>query len=87
MEDKSDRDKAVAALHQTCAMLDDLNLQYVVYIRTAPGIYARRIKFKSATEMITNVWHISIDMGETVHDIARIAAEEVDDKLGGTGTP
>ena len=86
MEDKSERDKAVAALHQTCAMLDDLNLQYVVYIRTAPGIYARRIKFKSATEMIQNVWSVSIDLSETVYDIAEIACNEVDDKLGGTGT-
>jgi hypothetical protein len=83
MEDKSERDKAVAALHQTCAMLDDLNLQYVVYIRTAPGIYARRIKFKSATEMIQNVWSVSIDLSETVYDIAEIACNEVDDKLGG----
>jgi len=85
LNSESTKEQAEAALLQTCAMLDDLKLDYVIYIRTAHGTYGRRIKYKSAKEMIDGCWFISLDIGDTVHKIAQIAAEEVDDKLGGVG--
>jgi len=85
LNSESTKEQAEAALLQTCAMLDDLKLDYVIYIRTAHGTYGRRIKYKSAKEMVDGCWFISIDIGDCVHQIAKVAAEEVDDKLGGVG--
>ena len=76
------KEQAEAALYQTCAMLDELGLDYIVYIRTHGGFFGRRIKFKSAKDMVNATWSISIDLGETVHSIAEIAAEEVDRRDG-----
>ena len=86
MDDESDaKIAAEAALIQAAALLDDCGVDYVLYVRTSPETYGRRIAYKSAKRMVEGHWFVSIDLGKFVKDVAVIAAEECD-RAGGPGT-
>ena len=71
-----------AALIQAAALLDDCGVDYVLYVRTSPDTYGRRIAYKSAKKMVEGHWFVSVDLGKFVKDVAIIAAEECD-RAGG----
>ena len=86
MDSESDaKIAAEAALVQAASMLDDCGVDYVLYVRTSPETYGRRIAYKSAKKMVQGHWFVSIDLSKFVKDIAIIAAEEYD-RSGGSGT-
>lgn len=72
-----------AALIQAAEVLDDCGVDYVLYVRTSPDTYGRRIAYKSAKRMVEGHWFIQVDLGKFVKDVAIIAAEECD-RAGGT---
>ena len=73
---------AEAALVQAAAMLDDCGIDYVLYVRTSPETYGRRISYKSAKRMVEGHWFIQVDLGKFVKDVAIVGADEVD-RFGG----
>jgi len=74
---------AEAALVQAATMLDDCGVDYILYVRTSPETYGRRISYKSARRMVEGHWFVQIDLGKFVKDVALVSADEVD-RAGGT---
>ena len=67
----------------TLLLNDELRLEYVVYVRTAPGIYARKMTFHTGIAMVNAMWFVQTDMAEMAHSLCKVTAEAVDESMGG----
>ena len=72
------REQAEAALIDAASVLDALELDYVLYVKTAPGVYGRKLKFRNGRALVDGIWFVELDLGDFAHSLARIAAEEAD---------
>lgn len=77
------REQGEAAMIEACRYLDELRLEYVVYVRTAPGIYARKMTFHTGLAMVNAMWFVQTDMAEMAHSLCKVTAEAVDESMGG----
>lgn len=75
-----------AAVCQACDILDKHSENYVLYVRTAPNKYARRIAGVTCVERIAIASGVLADLNLIVSDIAIVAAKEADD-FGGDLDP
>lgn len=76
------QEQTEAAVCQACELLDKHSENYVIYVRTSAGRYARRISGATCVERVAIASGVLADLNLIVSDIAIVAAKEVDDCLG-----
>jgi hypothetical protein len=77
------REQGEAAMVEACKYLDEQGLEYVIYVRTIPGIYARKMRFGTGVAMVNAMWFVQTDMAELSYNLCKVTAKEVDDQYGG----
>ena len=78
------REQAEAAIVEAAETLDKLGLQYVVYVRTGPTTYARKLTFGTGKAMVHGLWFVVTDLADMLREIAYFTGDAVD-KEGGLG--
>jgi len=81
-EDQHRAEQTEAAVCQACELLDKHTENYILYVRTSAGKYARRISGATCVERVAIASGVLADLNLVVSDIAIVAAKEVDDVLG-----
>lgn len=76
------REQTEAAVAQACALLERHTMNFVIYARTSPGRYARKISGNCATERIAISSGVLADLALLVTDVALTAAKQADREDG-----
>lgn len=72
------REQTEAAVAAACALLERHTRNFVIYARTSPGRYARKISGACATERIAISSGVMADLALLVTDVALCAAKQAD---------
>lgn len=72
------REQAEAAFIEAVGILRRHSENFVVYIRTGPGTYARQVEGRNHVERIAIASGVLADLNLLVSDVALVAAKQVD---------
>jgi hypothetical protein len=76
------REHAEAAIIEASQTLDKLGLQYVIYVRTSPTTFARKIRFGTGKAMVHGLWFVVTDLVDMMREIAYFTGDAVDQNGG-----